>query len=93
MLDVVICGDRARSTLKGWKQCHHYSFTEGPLLHKIIRVPSHVIILRNGCHRQRWCHLHARLLVSDPEYLLHRLLALRLYVKGQKCKRDWIATE
>ena len=34
MLDVVICGDRcgdrARSALKGWKQCHHHSFTEGP---------------------------------------------------------------
>ena len=43
-----------------------------------IRVPSHVIILRNGRHRQRQRHLHARLLVSDPEYLLHRLLALRL---------------
>jgi len=35
----------------------------------IIRVPSHVIILRklNGCHRQRRRHLHARLLVSDPD--------------------------
>ena len=42
----------------------------------IIRVPSHVILLRNGCQRQRQRHLHARLLVSDPEYLLHRLLAL-----------------
>ena len=37
-----------------------------------------VILLRNGCQRQRQRHLHARLLVSDPEYLLHRLLALRL---------------
>ena len=44
----------------------------------IIRVPSHVILLRDGCHRQRRRHHHARLLVSDPEYLLHRLLALRL---------------
>ena len=44
----------------------------------IIRVPSHAILLRNGCHRQRRRHLHACLLVSDPDYLLHRLLALRL---------------
>ena len=39
----------------------------------IIRVPSHVILQRNGCHRPRRRHLHARFLVSDPEYLLHRL--------------------
>ena len=40
------------------------------LLLKDLRVPSHVILLRNGCQRQRQRHLHARLLVSDPEYLL-----------------------
>ena len=45
----------------------------------IIRVPSHVIILRNGCHRQRRRHLHARLLVSDPENLLHRYITCLLF--------------
>ena len=51
----------------------------------VIWVPLHVMLLRglrDGCHRQRRRHLHACLLVSDPEYsehLLHRLLlALRL---------------
>ena len=39
---------------------------------------THVILLCKVCHRQRRRHLHSRLLISDPEYLLHRLLALRL---------------
>ena len=51
----------------------------------VIRVPSHVILLRKGCHRQRRRHLHARVLVSDLEYLLPRLLALRLG-KLPRCK-------
>ena len=38
----------------------------------ISRVPSHVILLRKGCQCQRRRHhLHARILVSDPENLLH----------------------
>ena len=45
----------------------------------VVRVPSHVILLRKGCHRQRRRHLHARCVVFDAEHLLHRLLALRLY--------------
>ena len=44
----------------------------------VVRVPSHVIPVRKGCHRQWRRHRHARSLVSDTEYLLHRLLALRL---------------
>ena len=44
----------------------------------VVRVPSHVIPVRKGCHRYWRRHLHARSLVSDTEYLLHRLLALRL---------------
>ena len=44
----------------------------------VVRVPSHVAAVRKGCHRQWRRHLHARSLVFDTEYLLHRLLALRL---------------
>ena len=44
----------------------------------VVRIPSHVIPVRKGCHRQWRRHRHARSLVSDTEYLLHRLLALRL---------------
>ena len=44
----------------------------------VVRVPSHVVPVRKGCHRQWRRHLHARSLVFDTEYLLHRLLALRL---------------
>ena len=64
------------SALSGRGRRCHLSITRPVLLW----VPSHVVLLRNlnGCHRQRRRHLHARLLVSDPEYLLHRLLALRL---------------
>ena len=42
----------------------------------VVRIPSHVIPVRKGCHRQWRRHRHARSLVSDTEYLLHRLLAL-----------------
>ena len=38
LTDVVICGDRARRALKVGNNA------------VIIRVPSHVILLRNGCH-------------------------------------------
>ena len=44
----------------------------------VVRVPSHVVPVRKGCHRQWRRHLHARSLVLDAEYLLHRMLALRL---------------
>ena len=47
----------------------------------VVRVPSHiacVVPVRKGCYRRWRCHLHARSLVFDTEYLLHRLLALRL---------------
>ena len=44
----------------------------------VVRVPSHVVPVHKGCHRQWRRHLHARSLVFDTEYLLHRLLALRL---------------
>ena len=45
----------------------------------VVRVPSHVVPVRKGCHRQWRRHLHARSLVFDTEHLLHRLLALRLH--------------
>ena len=35
----------------------------------VVRVPSHVILLRKGCHRQRRRHLHARCVVFDAEQL------------------------
>ena len=41
----------------------------------VVRVPSHVVPVRKGCHRQWRRHLHACSLVFDTEYLLHRLLA------------------
>ena len=44
----------------------------------VVRVPSHVLPVRKGCHRQRRCHPLARNLVFDTEYLLHRLRALLL---------------
>ena len=34
----------------------------------VVRVPSHVIPVRKGCHRQWRRHRHARSLVSDTEY-------------------------
>ena len=43
-----------------------------------VRVPSHVVPVHMGRHRQWRRHLHARSLVLDAEYLLHRMLALRL---------------
>ena len=44
----------------------------------VVRVPSHVLPVRKGCHRQRRRHLQARSRVFDTKYLLHRLLALLL---------------
>ena len=37
----------------------------------VVRVPSHVVPVHMGCHRQWRRHLHARSLVLDAEYLLH----------------------
>ena len=34
----------------------------------VVRIPSHVIPVRKGCHRQWRRHRHARSLVSDTEY-------------------------
>ena len=47
----------------------------------VVRVSSHVIPVRKGCHRQRRRHPQARSLVFDTEYLLHRLLALLLDIR------------
>ena len=44
----------------------------------VVQVPSHVVPVHTRCRRQWRRHLHARSLVLDPEYLLHRVLALRL---------------
>ena len=45
----------------------------------VVWVPSHVVPVRKGYHRQWRRHLHACSLVFDTEYLLlHRLPALRL---------------
>ena len=35
----------------------------------VVRVPSHVVPVRKGCHRQWRRHLHTRSLVFDTEYL------------------------
>ena len=44
----------------------------------VVRVPSHVVPVHMGRHRQWRRHLHARSLVLDAEYLLNRMLALCL---------------
>ena len=50
----------------------------------VVRVPSHVIPVRKGCHRQWRRHRHARSLVSDTEYLLHiNLKVLKMALRAK----------
>ena len=49
----------------------------------VVRVPSHVIPVRKGCHRQWRRHRHARSLVSDTEYLLYiRIYSIYRYISN-----------
>ena len=42
----------------------------------VIVVPSHIVPVRKGCHRQWRRHLHAHSLVYDTETLLHEVICL-----------------